>query len=101
MHFVIDPTPKNISGVVNQTIKEMERMDYSLKENGKHFMEQVNQHLNKQRSLNESGEYIHYLGVQLDPSKNRYLSPNMGNTLLYQLKNFWMVCVHQSTGRLD
>lgn len=60
---------KNISGVVNQTIKEMERMDYSLKENGKHFMEQVNQHLNKQRSLNESGEYIHYLGVQLDPSK--------------------------------
>ncbi|TMN20940.1 ATP-binding protein [Lentibacillus cibarius] len=88
LHFIIDPTPKNISGVVNQTIQEMQRLDYSLKENGKHFMEQVNQHLNKQRSQNESGEYIHYLGVQLDPSKNRYVSPNMGNTLLYQLKNF-------------
>ncbi|QKY69428.1 ATP-binding protein [Lentibacillus sp. CBA3610] len=88
LHFIIDPTPMNISGIMSQTKQEMNRLDYPLKQNGLHFMEQVESQLNRQRTINESGEYVHYLGVQLDPAQNQIQSLNMGNSAIYQLKNF-------------
>ncbi|GAB3051277.1 ATP-binding protein [Virgibacillus ainsalahensis] len=88
LHFIIDPTPMNVSGIMNQTKQEMDRLEYPLKRNGFHFMQQVERELNQQRTKNESGEYIHYLGVQLDPGKNKIQSMNLGNAAIYQLKNF-------------
>ncbi|MFC2947576.1 ATP-binding protein [Virgibacillus sediminis] len=88
LHFLIDPTPMNVSGIMNQTKQELERLDYPLKDNGIHLMQQVEDELNQQRSRNESGEYVHYLGVQLDPAKNSIQSLNVGNSAIYQLKNF-------------
>ncbi len=88
LHFIIDPTPTNVSDIMNQTINEMNQLDYALKENGIDFMRQVEAQLNNQRSKNEAGEYIHYIGVQLNPTKNKYQSSNVGNNAILAFKRF-------------
>ncbi len=67
------PNPTNIKGILNSTIEEMNLKEYPLKENGIQFIEQVKKALENERELNESSEYHHYIGIQLDPEKNRYL----------------------------
>ena len=88
LHFIIEPTSMNVSGIIDKTIEEMNQLDYPLKKNGIEFMQQVKMQLNKQRSMNESGEYVHYLGIQLDPARNKYQSSNIGNNTIIAFKRF-------------
>ncbi|OZU89034.1 hypothetical protein CIL03_08430 [Virgibacillus indicus] len=88
LHFMIDPTPMNVEGVISKTIEEMKQLDYPLKQNGIDFMQQVESQLTRQRSMNESGEYVYYLGIQLDPAKNKYQSSNIGNNAILAFKSF-------------
>lgn len=90
LHYLVIPNPTDISGILNQTIKEMkEKKPYPLLENGISFMEQVRDVLEDAKEENESSEYSYYIGIQLDPEKNKYSTANIGLNVISQVKNFF------------
>src|SRR5699024_3124311 len=63
-------------------------LNYDLRENGIAYMKEVKKALGNQRNAHESTEYRDYIGIQLNPMKNNYLSPNVGNNLITKFKYF-------------
>jgi len=88
LHYLSVPSPTDISGILDATIEEMKRKKYPLRENGIAFMEQVKRALENEKELNESNEYHDYIGIQLDKSKNKYISGNVGTNTLNAMKAF-------------
>ena len=88
LHYLVVPNPTNITGILNATIDEMNMKSYPLKDNGIRYIEQVKRALENERKLNESSEYHHYIGIQLDPEKNKYASGNTGINALTSIKKF-------------
>ena len=89
LHFLSIPNPTDISGILDETIEEMERKNYPLKENGIEFIRRVKAALESQKELNESSEYHDYIGIQLNKDKNRYVSGNVGINALNAVKSFF------------
>lgn len=88
LHFLVVPSPTDVSNILDEAIEEMRSKDFPLKERGIYFMKQVKEVLVRQRKVNETSEYFHYLGVQLDPDKNKYREGNFGTNVLENLKQF-------------
>ncbi|KRG16838.1 hypothetical protein ACA29_02855 [Lederbergia galactosidilytica] len=88
LHFLSIPNPTDITGILNDTIEEIKRKSYPLKENGIEFMERVKRALESQKELNESSEYHDYIGIQLNKVKNKYTSGNIGIDTINTFKNF-------------
>lgn len=89
LHFLVIPNPTDISGILTNTINDMKNRKYELREQGISFMQQVKGVLENQKELNESSEYNHYLGIQLDPEKNKYVSSNAGLNFISSIKAFF------------
>lgn len=89
LHFLSIPNPTDISGILDDTIEEMNRKEYLLKENGIEFIRRVKAALETQKELNESSEYHDYIGIQLNKDRNRYVSGNMGINALNAIKSFF------------
>ncbi|MEN1969684.1 ATP-binding protein [Lentibacillus sp. N15] len=89
LHFLVVPNPTDISKILDNTIKEMKYKKYELQKQGIAFMAQVKNVLENQKELNESSEYNHYLGIQLDPEKNKYASSNIGLNAISTIKSFF------------
>lgn len=88
LHFLVIPNPTDVGKIIDNTIYEMRLKNYELKEQGIAFMEQVKEYLESQKELAESSEYNYYLGIQLDPDKNKYTSSNVGINLISSIKSF-------------
>lgn len=88
IHFLSIPNPTDISGILDNTVEEMKRKNYPLKEYGIEFMKRVKEALENQKELNESSEYHDYIGIQLNKERNRYVSGNMGINALNAVKSF-------------
>lgn len=89
LHFLVVPNPTDVRGIIDQTIEDMKsKKNYELLENGVLYMKQVRDVLERQKEQNETSEYSYYLGVQLDPEKNRYSTANVGLNVISQMKNF-------------
>src|SRR5699024_12066970 len=71
LHMLSVPHPTDIEGILRSTIEEIKLKDYPLKENAISFFEETIRELSKSTEENETSEYYDYIGVQLDPSKNR------------------------------
>lgn len=89
LHFLVVPNPTDVRGILNTTIEEMANKSYELKDKGISFMQQVKKELENQKEINESSEYNHYLGIQLEADRNKYNTSNMGLNLISQLKAFF------------
>lgn len=88
-HYLVVPSPTDVHGILNQTIEEMKRKkSYELLDKGISYMKQVRDILEKEKESNETSEYSYYLGIQLDPEKNRYSTSNVGLNVISQFKNF-------------
>lgn len=88
LHYLSIPTPTDVGGIIDATIREMEHKDYELKEQGIAFLNQVKIALENEKELHESNEYHDFIGVQLNKSKNKYLSGNVGLNMLNSAKAF-------------
>lgn len=89
IHLLTIPNPTDVSEVIDNTIAEMKLKDYSLKENGIAFMEQVKEVLEKNKDLNESSEYNDYIGIQLDSDQNKYAAGNDGLKVISKIKSYF------------
>lgn len=89
IHYLSLPTPTDVEQILNRTMEEMSFKTYALKQNGMKFMEQVKKVLKEHTSNAESSEYQDYIGIQLDPSKNKYISANAGLVLFNSIKKFF------------
>ncbi|KIL74705.1 ATP-binding protein [Bacillus badius] len=88
IHFLSIPNPTDISSILDNTVEEMKRKNYPLKEYGIEFVKRVKEALENQKELNESSEYHDYIGIQLNKERNRYVSGNMGINALNAVKSF-------------
>jgi len=78
LHFLMIPSLTNVDGILDETIEEMKRKDYALRDFGIDLFERMKVTLANQRSSKETNEYHSYIGVQLKPSKNEFRK--VGNT---------------------
>ncbi|MEK4496746.1 hypothetical protein [Ureibacillus sp. FSL W8-0352] len=88
LHYLSVPHPTDVGRIIERTIKEMKLKNYPLKENGIIYMNKVRQVLEKEKSLSESSEYHDYIGIQLDKKKNKYVSGNLGISMITSFKEF-------------
>lgn len=89
IHYLVVPSPTDVGGILDRTIENMQLLNYPLKEYGVSFMEQTKQVLVEQTRTDETSEYFHYFGIQLNPMKNKYRSENAGINILSSLKHFF------------
>lgn len=90
LHYLTIPNPTDVTNILDRTMEEMMLKNYPLQQNGINFFKQVQLALSKQKELTETSEYHYYLGIQLDPNKNRYKSTNVGLDFLSNFKQFWV-----------
>lgn len=86
LHFLVVPNPTDVTEVCEETIQRMSEDDYLLKEEGIAFMRQQKQAVIQQRNQSESNEYRAYLGIQLDPKKNKHREGNVGTNLIQSVQ---------------
>lgn len=89
LHYILEPFPTQIEEIIDNTIEEIKLKDYELKQNGIAYMEKLKQVLIEQRNMQETSEYRQYLGVQLNPEKNKYKDGNYGTNLIHSIKEFF------------
>lgn len=87
-HALSLPNPTDITAIINRTIEEMKIKDYALKEYGIEVMRLTAEHLEKVNETTESSEYYDYIGIQLDPRKNKYSAVNVGLAAINSVKAF-------------
>lgn len=87
--FLVVPSPTNVSEIIDNTIEEMKLKDYKLKRHGINYMSQVKDNLEKYKKVNETSEYSHYLGIQLNENKNKHKTPNLGLGVISSIKAFF------------
>ena len=88
IHYLSDPTATNIDSIIDQTIEDMKTLNYELKDNGVAYMQELKKALINHSNMSESSEYADYIGIQLNPQKNKYQSANTGNNILRSIKYF-------------
>lgn len=88
LHFLVSPSPTDVGAVLDETIESIRLLDYPLQKNGIAFMEQLKGVLAGQRQMNETSEYYHYVGIQLNEEKNKYKEGNAGTNVLDTLHKF-------------
>ncbi|MEF3355766.1 ATP-binding protein [Paenibacillus sp. GYB006] len=89
LHFLMIPSLTDVNGILDETIEDIKRKDYPLKENGIDYFERLKQTLSNQRASRETNEYHTYIGVQLDPKKNEFRKVgNTGLALVAGLSDF-------------
>lgn len=88
LHMLSVPHPTDIEGILNSTIDEVKLREFALKNYAISFMEQTMSELKRLTDQDETSEYYDYIGIQLDPSKNKYISSNPILELFTLSKNF-------------
>lgn len=88
IHYISDPTVTNVASIIDETIEDMKTLDYELKENGITYMQELKKALTKHSTMSETSEYVDYIGIQLNPQKNKYKSANTGNNIINAIKHF-------------
>lgn len=89
LHFVLEPYPTNIEEVLDKTIKDIEAKEYPLKDKGIQLMDSVKEALAKRKQMQETSEYLQFIGIQLDPDKNKYKDGNAGTSLIKSISEFF------------
>lgn len=89
LHFILEPFPTNVNEIIDSTIEDIKLKDYALLENGIEFLNSTKNVLEKRNKGTESNEYLQFIGVQLNPDKNKYRDENVGLGALHSLKEIW------------
>jgi hypothetical protein len=82
LHFVVIPTPMNSDHILNATVRELERKNYALQQNGINFMKASKEALKKHQTEKNSIEYHALLGLQIRDGHNHLKENNRGNTIV-------------------
>lgn len=88
IHYISDPTATNIASIIDETIEDMKTLNYELKDNGITYMQELKEALTRHSTMSETSEYVDYIGIQLNPQKNKYQSANAGNNIINAIKHF-------------
>lgn len=88
VHYTSDPTVTNVASIIDETIEDMKTLDYDLRENGIAYMQELKEALTKHSKVTETSEYVDYIGIQLNPQKNKYQNANAGNNIINAIKYF-------------
>ncbi|GAE93049.1 hypothetical protein JCM21714_2083 [Gracilibacillus boraciitolerans JCM 21714] len=89
LHFMLEPFPSNIEEILGTTIEDIKMKNYLLKDNGIRLMEATKEALSKRKEIQETSEYLQFIGVQLIPDLNKYKDANAGLGLISSIKEFF------------
>lgn len=89
LHFILEPFPTNIDEILENTLDDIHLKNYPLKPNGKKLLELTKQALGKRKKISETSEYMQFIGIQLNPEKNKHKDGNAGLSLFQGLKEMW------------
>lgn len=89
LHYIVEPFPTDVEDIIDNTIADLKHKDYSLKQNGIEYLKQAKKALLKRKKMSETSEYLPFLGVQLNPEKNRYGDKNAGLDLINTIREMF------------
>lgn len=88
LHFLLIPFQTDATSIIDNTIQEVKRRNYDLKEYGLQYLESLKRTIVANSMNRDSNQYHGYIGVQLDLSKNKYREGNVGTNFLSSVKAF-------------
>ncbi|WP_144556098.1 ATP-binding protein [Bacillus pumilus] len=88
LHLLSIPFKMDVTRIIDQTIEEVKRKDYELKDHGLRYLNALKTTIKESVYQSDTNQYVSYFGVQLDPKKNVYIDGNQGTKLLASFKQF-------------
>lgn len=88
LHFLTIPFQTDTTKIIDQTIKEVKRKDFELKPYGLKYLEALKKAILQSSIKKDSSQYHSYIGIQLDPKKNKYQDGNQATQMLSAIKRF-------------
>lgn len=89
LHYILEPFPTNVDEIINNTIDDVKLKDYPLLNNGVQFLNATKKVLTNRKKSSETSEYLQFVGVQLNPDRNKYKDDNVGLGALQGIKEIW------------
>lgn len=89
LHYLLEPFPTDVEDILNNTIEDLKYKDYPLKENGINLLNLTKKVLKERQKGSETTEYLQFMGIQLNPEKNKYKDDNVGLGALQTVKEFF------------
>lgn len=89
IHYLMIPFQMDGSDVIDRSISDTENRDFELKENGLRYLNNVKKAVERGDLSKNSNQYHGYVGIQLDPNKNRFKEGNSGTQLLAGVRSFF------------
>lgn len=88
IHLTTIPVPTNTDAIIDQSIKQMKKLNYPLLEQGITYMEDIKQALKESNIQTDSTTYHSILGVQIRKRFNHVKDANTGNAMLQAFAEF-------------
>lgn len=88
LHYLLIPYQQDSTDIIDSAIEDVKRREYFLKENGIRYLENLKTAMIQNSEDNTSYQYHSYLGVQLDPRKNKHREGNAGTHFIGGVKSF-------------
>lgn len=89
LHFMLEPFPTNIEEIIENTMDDIQLKSYPLKRNGLQLMELTKSALSNRKKIAETSEYMQFVGIQLDPDKNKHKDGNIGLNLFQSAREMF------------
>ena len=88
LHYLLIPYQMDGGDVIDRTIADVERKEFALKENGLRYLRSLKKPIERGDLSKNSNQYHGYIGVQLDPKKNKHREGNAGTHFIGAMKAF-------------
>lgn len=85
-HMLLLPFKTDVGTIIDKTLATLEKKDYPLKESGRDYLLQLKDKMGGDEFNKNTNQYQAYIGIQLDPKKNRYKRGNKGTDIISSLK---------------
>lgn len=89
LHYILEPFPTNVDEIINNTIRDIKHKNYPLLQSGIKFLEATKKVLGERQRGTETSEYLQFIGIQLNPERNKYKDDNLGIGILQSIKEIW------------
>lgn len=86
-HFLMIPYRMDGGTILDKTIQDVEQKDFPLKESGLKLLKSVKAAISGSTRKDISNQYHSYIGIQLDPQRNKYKEGNRGTQAVAAFQN--------------
>lgn len=88
LHYLLIPYQMDGGDIIDRTIADVERKEFVLKKHGLRYLRNLKKPIERGDLSRNSNQYHEYIGIQLNPRKNKFREGNAGTHFIGAAKAF-------------